>query len=322
MTDFEVNAPISGASSMADFTEMPRVAKAYWLLVIGGGLQLSGAITVRVAAAGQGESLLKLAIYVVAAGGCSRPISRSGCPASWGRFLMNYVVVIVALQDLDLGSAVIVGTASTLVRCLIHASERPKWFQVLFSVAGIPCPVMAAQAALKSRGLLLVDHTGYIALLVASMAYYVINTVTVAEALSAASTGKPVYIGKRGPELISLDLPSLPCGRRDRRRDPLSRYSLGMARAAYGSSAALSGVSLLQPLSGKGGRATEAYSRNVGAPPAHNRDPGPCHRRQRRYNRGASAAGTGVCHRDRQRAESDGPGNESAGRGGAAARRL
>jgi diguanylate cyclase (GGDEF)-like protein/putative nucleotidyltransferase with HDIG domain len=189
MTDFELNSgSISERPSMADFTKMPRVAKAYWLLVIAAGCSC----LVRSLAgwqAGQ-ESLLKLAIYVVA--GVFAANLKIRLPGILGTLSMNYVVVIVALQDLSLGSAVIVGTASTLVQCLIHASERPKWFQVLFSVAGIPFPVMAAQAALKSRGLLMVDHSGYIALLVASMAYYVINTVTVAGIISCTS-GKPVY---------------------------------------------------------------------------------------------------------------------------------
>jgi len=173
---------------MADFTQMPRVAKAYWLLVM-----IAGCTCLAQALAGWRigeESLLKLAIYVVA--GVFAADLKIRLPGILGTLSMNYVVVIVALQDLSLGSAVIVGITSTLGQCLIHASERPKWFQVLFSVAGIPVPVMAAQIALQSPGLRLVDHTGCIALLVASMAYYAINTVTVAGIISC-TTGKALY---------------------------------------------------------------------------------------------------------------------------------
>jgi diguanylate cyclase (GGDEF)-like protein/putative nucleotidyltransferase with HDIG domain len=173
---------------MADFTQMPRAAKAYWLMVI-----LAGAsCLVRTLAgwhAGE-ERILWLAIYLIAA------VLASGLkihlPGIFGTLSMNYVVIIVAMQDLSLAAALIVALSSTLGQCLIHADSRPKWFQVVFSVAGIPVPVVGAYLALKSPQLLAVDHTGCLSLLAASLVYFAINTLTVAGIISC-TTGKPVY---------------------------------------------------------------------------------------------------------------------------------
>jgi diguanylate cyclase (GGDEF)-like protein/putative nucleotidyltransferase with HDIG domain len=173
---------------MYRFTEMPRMAKAYWLLVVLAGC--TGLIISLAAWQARQENLLKLTVYVVAA------IFASGLkirlPGIFGTLSMNYIVIIAALQDLSLGAAVIVAIASTVGQCLIHADSRARWFQVLFSVGGIPVPVMAAHMALNSHSLHLLDHTGYIALLAASMVYFAVNTVSVAGIISC-TTGKSVY---------------------------------------------------------------------------------------------------------------------------------
>lgn len=173
---------------MADFTQMPRAAKAYWLLVVlAGGSCLAQSLSRW--HTGE-EKILWLAIYVVAA------VLASGLkihlPGIFGTLSMNYVVIIVAMQDLSLAAALIVALVSTLGQCLIHTGSRPKWFQVVFSVAGIPVPVVGAYMALRSGQLHLLDHTGCVAILAASMVYFAVNTFTVAGIISCTA-GKPVY---------------------------------------------------------------------------------------------------------------------------------
>jgi len=131
------------------------------------------------------ENALRLGCFAVAA------VIASGMkirlPGIFGTLSMNYIVIIVALEELSIGAAVSVGIVSTLAQCYIHAESRPTWFQVLFNAAGIPTSVVAAHIALKSPQLLLLDHTGYIALFAASMVYFIVNTVTVAGIISCAS---------------------------------------------------------------------------------------------------------------------------------------
>jgi diguanylate cyclase (GGDEF)-like protein/putative nucleotidyltransferase with HDIG domain len=173
---------------MTDFNQMPRAARAYWFLVVGAGC----CCLARALGAWQihEESIVKFLVYLVAA------VSASGLkirlPGIFGTLSMNYVVIILALQDLSLSAALLVAIASTLGQCIIHTSSQAKWFRVLFSVGGIPVPVIAAHLAMKSHRLLHLDHTGYIALLAASMAYFAINTFTVAGIISC-TTGNSVY---------------------------------------------------------------------------------------------------------------------------------
>src|SRR5580704_10468066 len=167
---------------MRNFSKMPLAARAYWLLVV-----ITGWSCFILSVADwqiRRENALRLGGYAIAA------IIASGMkirlPGIFGTLSMNYIVIIVALEELNVGAAVSVGIISTLAQCFIHAKTRPKWFQVLFNAAGIPIPVVAAHMALASPQLLRLDHTGYVSLLTASMVYFVVNTVTVAGIISCA----------------------------------------------------------------------------------------------------------------------------------------
>src|SRR5579863_3605536 len=125
---------------MGGFTQMPRAARAYWALVV-----LSGVSCLARSLAGwhiHEDGAVKFCIYIVAA------IVASGLkiklPGIFGTLSMNYVVIILAIQEVSLNAAIAVGIVSTLAQCLIHTRSRPKWFQVLFSVGGIPVPVISA----------------------------------------------------------------------------------------------------------------------------------------------------------------------------------
>lgn len=173
---------------MARFVEMQRSARAYWLLVVLAG----GSCLIQTMArwhAGE-ERIVWFAMYLLAA------LLASGLkirlPGIFGTLSMNYIVIFVAMQDLSLAASLIVVLVSTLGQCLIHAETRPRWFQVVFSLAGLPVPVMASYMALKSPRLLLVDHTGSLALLAASAIYFAINTFTVAGIISCTS-GKSAF---------------------------------------------------------------------------------------------------------------------------------
>ena len=167
---------------------MQKAAKAYWLLVVLAG----GSCLIQTLAgwrAGEDRALW-FVMYLLAA------VLASGLkirlPGIFGTLSMNYIVIFVAMQDLSLAASLIVAIVSTLGQCLIQAEFRPRWFQVVFSLAGLPVPVMAAYMALKSPRLLLADHTGSLALLAASSIYFVVNTFTVAGIISC-TIGKPVF---------------------------------------------------------------------------------------------------------------------------------
>lgn len=170
---------------MNQFRNMPLKARAYWLVVVLAGFFWIG-LTLSRWPVDQGHAM-RLGIYIIAA------ISSSGLkirlPGIFGTLSMNFVVIIFSLLDSGIGAGLIVGLASTLCQCLLHPTSRPQWFQVVFSVAGIPLPVLAAALVLRSSYLSRADHTGCIALLAASLVYMCVNTMTVA-GIIGLTTGK------------------------------------------------------------------------------------------------------------------------------------
>lgn len=108
-------------------------------------------------------------------------------PGVFGTLSLNYVVILSALLDLDTAAGIAVALASTLGQCVIRARMRPRWFQIIFSVAGVAAPVLAASLALHFGSLKLLDKTGCAPLLLGALAYFLINTVTVSGIISLTS---------------------------------------------------------------------------------------------------------------------------------------
>src|SRR5580698_461045 len=97
---------------MRKFAEMPGAAKAYWLLVVITGwtcfvLSLLGWQVRK-------ENALRLALYALAA------VFASGfkirLPGIFGTLSTNYIVIVMALQDLSVVAAVSVAIVSNLAQ--------------------------------------------------------------------------------------------------------------------------------------------------------------------------------------------------------------
>ena len=161
---------------MSTITEMSPSARAYWFCVIASGSCCF--LFAMLAWHAPQDSVVRLSIYLVTA------ILASGLkirlPGVFGTLSMNYIVIIAALLNINLAAAMIVAVISTLGQCIIHAVDRPKWFQVLFSTAGVPVPVLAAWFVLRLSVFSRYDSTGSVALLAASLVYFAITTTTVA----------------------------------------------------------------------------------------------------------------------------------------------
>ncbi|HTA44997.1 MAG TPA: HD domain-containing phosphohydrolase [Bryobacteraceae bacterium] len=161
---------------MNTLTEMPPAARAYWFCVIACG-SLCFLLSVLDPAA-RGVSAVRLSIYLITA------IVISGLkirlPGIFGTLSMNYIVIIAALLNINLAAGMIVAVISTLGQCVIHAVKKPRWFQVLFSTAGVAIPVLAAWFTLHLPLLTEHDSTGSFSLLAASLVYFLITTAMVA----------------------------------------------------------------------------------------------------------------------------------------------
>lgn len=161
---------------MNSVMEMSPAARAYWFSVIACGSLCF--VSTLIDPHAWHDTGIRLAVYLVTA------ILVSGLkirlPGIFGTLSMSYIVVIAALLNIDLTAGMIVAVISTLGQCVIHAVSRPRWFQVLFSIAGVPIPVLAAWFAIRLPVFAQYDSTGCFAMLAASVVYFAVNTFIVA----------------------------------------------------------------------------------------------------------------------------------------------
>jgi diguanylate cyclase (GGDEF)-like protein/putative nucleotidyltransferase with HDIG domain len=169
---------------MTEFIQMPRKVHFYWALIVLGGAWFS--ITSIASTDLATDNVRRTFFYIVAAILASRLKIR--LPGIFVTLSMNYVVILAALMNLGRASGMIVGVASALGQCFIHADQRPKWYHLLFNMFAMAFPVMAADLALQSQTLNYVDPTGALSLLMASLLYFIMNTVTVAGIISVTSS--------------------------------------------------------------------------------------------------------------------------------------
>jgi diguanylate cyclase (GGDEF)-like protein/putative nucleotidyltransferase with HDIG domain len=171
------------AGNRMGFTQLPLRAKLYWLLIVLGGAGFTAATMVTGGLAHQDS--WRVVLYIFAA------IVASGLkirlPGIFVTLSMNYVVILAALLNLDLGAGLIVGFVSAIGQSFIYAEKRPLWYHLVFNTLGMAYPILAAEIGLRFHFLARADSSGCLNLLAASLAYFLFNTITVAGIISVTS---------------------------------------------------------------------------------------------------------------------------------------
>ena len=99
-----------------------------------------------------------------------------------------FLFVFIGIADLA-PETLLIGCAGTVVQCLWKSKQRPKAFQVVFSIANTGIAVTLAYSFYHWPVLHRFEHIGPLLLIATGLAYYVLNTVPIAEAISL-SEGK------------------------------------------------------------------------------------------------------------------------------------
>jgi diguanylate cyclase (GGDEF)-like protein/putative nucleotidyltransferase with HDIG domain len=166
--------------ALNEFRSLPAPAKAYWAFIIACGICCAW-----LAAANWSLSqknglwfALLLAISIAVSGFKIR------LPGVLATLSTSFVVTFLALMQLGAAPAMVIALISTTGQCVIHPRFKPRWYQVLFSIAGTPLPVLGANWALHCDNLLRLDSIRWHALLAAAFAYYILNTATVSGIIS------------------------------------------------------------------------------------------------------------------------------------------
>ena len=98
-------------------------------------------------------------------------------PGIFGTLSVNYFLILIGIVDLSSGEAITIGCSSALVQCLWHASKRVRPVQAAFSTMNIAISVMVAYQFYHWQLVQAVASGTLLTLLMASLLYFVMNTV-------------------------------------------------------------------------------------------------------------------------------------------------
>ncbi|HEU5451145.1 MAG TPA: HD domain-containing phosphohydrolase, partial [Terriglobales bacterium] len=99
---------------------------------------------------------------------------------------VNFLFILIGILELSFPETLALGCAATLAQCYWRVQNRVKPIHVLFNVAGMMAPAIAASYLAYSRFRPLLHGSTPLLLLVAACAYFVTNTVPVAVVISLA----------------------------------------------------------------------------------------------------------------------------------------
>jgi len=101
-----------------------------------------------------------------------------------GTLSVSFLFILSGLLELGPFHTVALGTGSALVQIYWHAQKRPPFYQVLFNLSVIAIAIRCAEAAFHSAIAEALGGSLPIRLLLATLAYFFINTLPIAGVIS------------------------------------------------------------------------------------------------------------------------------------------
>lgn len=112
-------------------------------------------------------------------------------PSVTGTMSINFLFVLIGLSEFGLPGTLVMGCGGMLVQCVFHAKTPPKAIQVAFTIASVACSIESAYLVITAASRT-ETFEAPMRLLLASTAYFVANTLSVAGAI-AATGGKRTF---------------------------------------------------------------------------------------------------------------------------------
>jgi len=111
-------------------------------------------------------------------------------PGVTGTLSVSFLFILSGLLELGPLQTIVLGTGSVLVQTYWHAKKRPRLYQVLFNLAVIAIAIRCAEAAFHSSIGEALGGSLPIRLLLATVAYFITNTVPIASVISLTEKQK------------------------------------------------------------------------------------------------------------------------------------
>lgn len=96
-----------------------------------------------------------------------------------GTLSVNFPFIMIAIVELTLPEALVLGCSATLLQCLWRTRKRPRPVQVAFNVAGMALAIAAAEAVFHGPGIQLQQYEVVLRLVVAAVTFFLANTLPV-----------------------------------------------------------------------------------------------------------------------------------------------
>jgi signal transduction histidine kinase len=105
-------------------------------------------------------------------------------PGVTGTLSVNFIFVLLAVTELQRADVLIIGCVATLAQCMVATHKRPKLAQLLLNLgnaalSGVLCDIVYHASALRRM-----DASMPVLLLCASLSYFLVNTLVVAEIIA------------------------------------------------------------------------------------------------------------------------------------------
>jgi diguanylate cyclase (GGDEF)-like protein/putative nucleotidyltransferase with HDIG domain len=160
-----------------------KVTRFYWLAIVVSGFALLAYFLLEWKSSQ--PDLVKLFLYLLAV------VLTSGfkvwLPGVLSTLSMNYVFMIAALMDLNIGSAILVGIAGVLGQTFYKSRAGANWNQLLFNLSTISLSIMVAAYCYRLHLLASVDPYGIFSVVLSSASYFMVNTMIVSGIISLTS---------------------------------------------------------------------------------------------------------------------------------------
>jgi diguanylate cyclase (GGDEF)-like protein/putative nucleotidyltransferase with HDIG domain len=169
---------------------LSKNARAYWLGVILAGIVLWAYFLVGWKPAHQ--DVPHLFLYLLAVVLTSS--FKVWLPGIVSTLSMNYVFIIAGLMDLEIAGAILVGVAGVLGQMFYRSKKAPRLDQLIFNLAAISVSVAAAGYFYHMHLLADVDPFGIFSVILASVVYFIVNTIIISGIIALTSGQKAVAV--------------------------------------------------------------------------------------------------------------------------------
>lgn len=169
---------------------MSRTANLFVTLVASAGLTIA-AVTLVHAEWRPGHTF-QFILYLVLAVASSR--RKVGLPGVHGTLSVNFIFILLSAVELPRVDTLLISCVATLAQCLLGAKTRPKLIQVGFNLGnaalcGVVCSIVYDASLIRT-----LNGSLPVLLLFASLAYFLVNTLIVAEIIALTEAKRIIHV--------------------------------------------------------------------------------------------------------------------------------